>query len=153
MRWQRCLYTFGHIVLSVTHKHKHSSLSSSFWWHLICSQVSACLFARLFANVCVTASICLRGAPPTFIFLICPVTTYGLLDQTHPTPTPKPAICPGRHSQELWLLTYKHLHTHLSSTFQTHSCDKAWHVYRSASRSLLQMFPLFHIQRCFETAA
>lgn len=54
-------------------------------------------------TVCVTASICLRGAPLTFIFLICSVTTYGRLDL--------PTICPGTHSQVLWLLTYKHVHS------------------------------------------
>lgn len=40
-------------------------------------------------HVCVTVSICLCRATPAFIFLICGVTTYGLLDRSRPAPTPE----------------------------------------------------------------
>lgn len=77
-------------VVSLTHthidNHPFSPVSNGIW---SAARSPGCLHARLFVHVCVTVSICLCRATLTFIFLICCVTTYGLLDQSRPAPTPE----------------------------------------------------------------
>lgn len=132
-------YFCPYSVVSHTERETHNQHSSSVWWHLICSQVSACLHARLFfAHVYVTVSICLCSATLTFIFF--DPRCHNIWTAV-PAPTPEPAICPG--TDALWVLTDKHKHKPL--LFLLLEIPDA-----SVRRSVtcLQEFPTHHYE-CF----
>lgn len=107
--------------------------------------------AWLFMHASVTVSICLCSATLTFIFLIRRVTTYGLLDQTRPTASSEPTICPGAYSSGV--INTPLFHSAVINTRRIHPTKRDTFNRGGVSPSSLQMLPLFHSQRCFESAA
>lgn len=130
---------------SVTHKHNHSSIPSGFsdgiWSAARCQPV--CLPDISWTYVSQHPSVSAAQHPLSSFW--SGVSQHmdcwtGLVP--HP-PRSQQSVLEGFHKcYDSWLTNTR---THLSNKFQTHSCDKTWHVYRSSvSRSSLRTFSLFH---------
>lgn len=130
---------------------QRSSLPSSFWRYLICSQVSARLRARLLVYVCVTASICLCSATLTFIFfdLQCHnIWTPNTRLDPHPHPPNQPPLSTATANNLPWntfrrvmspdLQTYARVHLSCLAVMHTR------HIHQTQCEIKEEEFPAHH---------
>lgn len=126
----------GCVVQSNTHSRTQtntdlfSPVSDSTWSAARCQPACKPDFYLL---ICVSVSICLCSSTLTFIFLICGVTTYGLVDQTRPAANNLSWNTFRGLMTSDSKYTQADIHTFFPYKYQTQSSDKAEHEVKTLS--------------------